>query len=55
MLKRWWEQQWWDLKNDKNSFLSFLSLMQGASIKYVRTEGEGGGGVPKAYIVREVA
>jgi len=27
---------------------------KGASIKYVRTEGEGGG-VPKAYIVREVA
>ena len=31
-----------------------IVTVRGASIKYVRTEGEGGGG-PKAYVVREVA
>ena len=33
---------------------SFEAFAFGASIKYIRTEGEGGGG-PKAYVVSKVA
>ena len=37
---------------EKQFIVAWIAL--GASKKYVRTEGKGGGG-PKAYIVREVA
>ena len=49
------------VKQDQESFNKLTKIFSqkwllcwGASIKYVRTEGEGGGG-PKAYAVREVA